>query len=153
MNTIQLIQINEDGSIPGGMEGMADMVRELCAAYVDVYQASGFEPPWIGYLAEMNGALVGTCGFKGPPVENQVEIAYFTFPEYEANGFATQMAQILVQMARDTVPDVVVCARTLPEITASSSILKKLGFAFHGELEDPEDGTVWEWCLPNERAA
>jgi hypothetical protein len=33
-----------------------------------------------------NGQLVGTCAFKTPPKNQQVEIAYFTFPGNEGRG-------------------------------------------------------------------
>ena len=49
--------------------------------------------PWLGYFALRNSVCIGTCGFKGPPENNRVEIAYFTFPEYEGRGYATQMAE------------------------------------------------------------
>ena len=40
-----------------------------------------------------------------------------------------------------------VFAQTLPEESASTSILRKLGFRLLGRVEHPEDGPVWEWEL------
>jgi RimJ/RimL family protein N-acetyltransferase len=114
-----------------------------------LYRAVGYEPPWIGYLAFENGACVGSCGFKSPPQNNRVEIAYYTFPEYESRGIATAMAAELIRLALDKMPAVTVAAQTLPEESASTSILKKLRFRLVTTVEHPEDGLVWEWQLSN----
>ena len=97
-----------------------------------------------GYLAIENGQCIGACGFKSPPQNNRVEIAYFTFPEHEARGVATRMTSELIRLALDTKPAVTVAAQTLPEENASTSILKKLRFRLVGVVEHPEDGLVWE---------
>ena len=70
-------------------------------------------------------ACVGFCGFKSPPQSNRVEIAYFTFPEYESRGIATRMANELIRLALDKMPAVTVAAQTLPEENASTAVLKK----------------------------
>jgi hypothetical protein len=36
-------------------------------------------------------------------------------------------------------------AHTLPEENASNKALRRNGFAFAGEVEDPEDGLIWRW--------
>ena len=112
-----------------------------------LYRAVGYEPPWIGYLAIENDICVGTCGFKSPPQNNRVEIAYFTFPGHESRGMATQMASELIRLAREKTPAVTVAAQTLPEENASTSVLKKLRFRLVSTVEHPEDGLVWEWHL------
>ena len=112
-----------------------------------LYRAVGYEPPWIGYLAFENSTCVGSCGFKAPPQNNRVEIAYFTFPGHESRGIATRMASELIRMALEKSPTLIVAAQTLPEENASTSILKKLRFRCVGAVEHPEDGLVWEWHL------
>jgi hypothetical protein len=37
---------------------------------------------------------------------------------------------------------------TLPEENASNKALKRNGFGFAGEVDDPEDGLVWRWERP-----
>ena len=111
------------------------------------YTKSGFDPPWIGYIAKEDDTIVGICAFKGKPVGNAVEIAYFTIPTFEGNGFATQMAMLLSEIARATDPNVVVTARTLPQQNASTRVLLKAGFSFTSEINDPGDGKLWEWKL------
>ncbi len=55
------------------------------------------------------------------------------------------MAQELIEIARKENPEISIRAQTLPEKSASTAILGKLGFRFEGAVEHPEDGTVWEW--------
>jgi RimJ/RimL family protein N-acetyltransferase len=112
-----------------------------------MYRATGFEPPWIGYLAVTERQAVGTCAFKTAPAEGCVEIAYFTFPAYEGRGIATAMARRLVELARGRQPDIVVTAQTLPERNASNAILEKLDFRLAGMATDADAGDVWEWRL------
>lgn len=100
--------------------------------------------PWAGYLAEEQGAVVGTCAYKSLPVAGEVEIAYFTFPGHEGRGVATRMAGYLVDLAkRNGVTRV--RAQTLPMANASVRIVEKLGFTWIGAVQHPEDGEVWEW--------
>ncbi|MCB1122558.1 MAG: GNAT family N-acetyltransferase, partial [Verrucomicrobiae bacterium] len=59
--------------------------------------------PWTGYLAfNEKEQLIGMCGFKDvPDADHRVEIAYYTLPEFEANGYATAMARSLLEMAQE----------------------------------------------------
>ena len=124
----------------------SELLTGLCTALFRLYPAAQPPLPWAGYLAEEEGAYVGTCAFKSVPAEGKVEIAYFTFPGHEGRGVATRMAQRLVALA--TRPEVTqVSAQTLPEKNASTRILEKLGFRFVGPVMHPEDGEVWEWHL------
>ncbi len=97
------------------------------------------------YLAIEDGKCVGTCGFTSPSVNGVVEIAYFTFPDFEGRGVATRMAQRVAAIARECDPSVKIIAHTLTEENASTHILTKLGFAFRGTVHHPEDGEIWEW--------
>ena len=111
----------------------------------EFYKVIGYEPPWVGYFVQLNEKWVGTCAFKGAPKNHSVEVAYYTFEPFEGQGIGTEMCRQLVQLAKTTNPEVRVTARTLPEENASTSILRKNGFRFLGAVDDPEDGTVWEW--------
>jgi RimJ/RimL family protein N-acetyltransferase len=111
------------------------------------YEKSGFQLPWVCYIAVTEDEAVGTCAFKSVPKDNRVEIAYFTFPDYEGQGIATQMAKMLIEIAKKTDENVTVFARTLPGKSASTRILEKLKFEKIKEFEHPEDGLIWEWEL------
>jgi RimJ/RimL family protein N-acetyltransferase len=143
---LTLIEIEHDGTLPHIIE-LAELPRSMVEAMLGVYEKTGFNPPWIGYIAVNNSQIVGTCAFKSSPVDGRVEIAYFTFPGYEGKGIATAMATELVRIAGQENDVLIVFAQTLPEENASTVILKKLGFRFVGPVEHPEDGTVWEWEL------
>lgn len=145
---LTLVEIDAEGR--AAVEGIGDELADaVCAAMLEVYQKSGFLRPWVGYLARRDDQLVGSCGFKSPPCERQVEIAYFTFPAYEGQGIGTQMARQLVAITRAADPQVVVTAQTLPHENASTSILRKLGFQQTGLAHDDEVGVVWQWTLPS----
>ncbi|MDX6498471.1 MAG: [ribosomal protein S5]-alanine N-acetyltransferase [Blastocatellia bacterium] len=144
---MELIAITESGAPAKPLPSTPEIAAEVVQAMTQLYRAVGYEPPWIGYLAIEDGECVGTCGFKSPPQNNRVEIAYFTFPGHESRGVATRMAAELIHLAANTMPAPIVAAQTLPEDNASTSILKKLGFRLICTLEHPEDGSVWEWQL------
>jgi RimJ/RimL family protein N-acetyltransferase len=144
---ISLAPIDPDGT-PRGYEGpIPGIAIGPLEATARLYESAGFEEPWIGYLALCGSTPVGTCGFKSPPRDNRVEIAYFTFPEFEGRGFATAMARRLAGIARRHRSSVLVAAQTLPGRNASHVILERLGFRHVATLDHPEDGEVWEWRL------
>ena len=146
---LHLIAITQDGGLEKPVASVPPLAAQVIEATTELYNAVGYEPPWLGYLALENGAFIGSCGFKSPPENNRVEIAYFTFPGHESRGVATRMASALVRIAITNSPGVTVAAQTLPEESASTSVLRKLQFRFVGSVEHPEDGLVWDWQLSN----
>jgi len=124
------------------------LVREVVQQTLAMLAAVPRQEPWGGYLTvdADSGTVVGTCGFKsGPSATGTVEIAYFTFPEFEGQGIATAMAEKLIAVALASPLVRHVIAHTLPEPNASGHILTKVGMQWLGEVYDPEDGTVWRW--------
>ncbi|MBA4015705.1 MAG: hypothetical protein C0483_00810 [Pirellula sp.] len=122
-----------------------DVAAQTVQAALDLYARRGFIPPWICYLAEQEGRIVGSCGFAAPPSHGEAEIAYFTFPGNEGQGIARAMAVALMREARQTGAAETFIAHTLPEEGPSTSILKRLGFECLGVIEHPEDGAIWKW--------
>jgi RimJ/RimL family protein N-acetyltransferase len=126
----------------GGDEGAA---RETLAQTVALLTAHPRPAPWGSYIAYEGELAVGLCAFKAAPdAEGRVEIAYFTFPGFEGRGHASAMAAALVDLAAGGGASLAV-AHTLPEDNASNRALKRNGFAFAGDVVDPEDGPVWRW--------
>lgn len=145
MGQIKLIKITKDGKAAGiPHEGIID---EVCSSTAQMYKNNGYQEPWLGYLAMLDGSCVGSCAFKSAPEDGRVEIACFTFPEFEGRGVATQMTQQLVEMALGEDRDLTIAAQTLPEINASTKVLEKHGFELLGLVGHEEDGEVWEWVL------
>jgi [ribosomal protein S5]-alanine N-acetyltransferase len=147
---VLLLPIDRDGAPRGYSGSLPEVTSEVFRATAELYARTGFEEPWIGYLALADNTPVGTCGYKGKPLDRRVEIAYFTFPEVEGRGYASAMAAQLVAIAREHDSSVVVAAQTLPERNASHRVLEKLGFRHVDTIDHPEDGTVWEWPLNEE---
>ena len=146
--SLELLTIDRDGS-PRDFSGrLPEVASSALEATALLYDTVGFHEPWVGYLAMDGERVVGTCGFKAPPAAGRVEIAYFTFPEFEGRGVATAMARRLTDLALETEPGVTVAAQTLPIGNASNAILRKLGFRLVGTATDEEVGEVWEWQLP-----
>ena len=102
MNDVRLIQIDNDGTPHEDAGILSKQAADVCAQTVALYRSRGFNPPWVGYLAVHGLQLVGTCAFTGAPKDGRVEIAYFTFPEFEGHGIATLMAKTLIEIARAT---------------------------------------------------
>jgi RimJ/RimL family protein N-acetyltransferase len=109
---------------------------------------TGAPEEWGGFLALTTGApsrVVGTCAFvSAPNADGEVEIAYFTFPDHERQGYGLAMAAALIEIAFADLSVTHVLGHTLPERNASTRILSRLGFEFAGPVSDPEDGTVWK---------
>ncbi len=143
---MKLVAILENGELEEQYQ-IDDFVTEVCKATSEMYSESGFVRPWIGYLAVEEKTVVGTCAFKSKPVNDRVEIAYFTFPGNENRGLATEMAKQLVATGKKEHPKLTIFAQTLPENNASTKILEKLQFKKARTINHPKDGDVWEWEL------
>ncbi len=148
MKEVELIQISRTGVPVLAIDPLPETIRRMCSATVVFHQGVGFDPPWVGYVCVCLGQAVGGGGFKGAPAHGKVEIAYFTLPELEGQGYAMATARALTALAQHAAPGITVFARTLPERNASNALLQKLGFTFAGVVDDPEDGPVWEWHAP-----
>lgn len=148
---MKLLVVNEVGEVEGmgsaELENLPEMVKQVNEQLVGFYASVGFQMPWIAYVSEHQGEIVGGGAFKSTPHNNQVEIAYYTIPELENRGHATATAQALIDLAIQTDEDLTIVAQTLPEKNASNQLLQKLGFDFHDVVDHPEDGPVWEWHL------
>lgn len=144
---LRLLAISREGSLATLAPSLPPEARDVVAAFTSIPTAS-YRPPWIGYFAIEDGVIVGTCAFKSPPVDGAVEIAYYTFPAHEGRGVATRMARALIELARSTDPAIRLFAQTLPHESASTAILRRLGFEHTRDVQHPADGLVWEWHLP-----
>jgi ribosomal-protein-alanine N-acetyltransferase len=121
---------------------------ELSADWLALLQASTSADEWthgFSLVLRDSDTVVGSAGFKGPPADGVVEIAYGLSPEYQGKGYATEAAEALTAYAFQTGKVRVVRAHTLPESNASTRVLTKCGFHRIGEVIDPEDGLVWRW--------
>lgn len=102
---------------------------------------------WWMHFFLIDGALIGSGGFVGPPVDGVVEFGYEIAPEFRGRGWGTAAARAMVDKAQAAGVAMVI-AHTLAEENPSNALLRRLGFCFAGEVSDPEEGTVWRWELP-----
>lgn len=131
---------------------VADLARQIAEQSEAHRLTTGAPPAWSGHLAVdvATRLVVGTCGYKSAPrADGGVEIAYFTFPPFERQGYGGAMAGALVRQAVASDEVRAIHAHTLPERNASARILTRLGFTCTGTvIDDPADGPVWHWERP-----
>ena len=110
---MNLVPIQRSGEVAGKI-CVSDPPWSAVLQTVQMYARRGYIEPWIGYLASEGDTWVGSCSFTAPPSGGMVEIAYFTFPGFEGRGVATEMAQRLIAIARESDSSLDVIAYTLP---------------------------------------
>jgi ribosomal-protein-alanine N-acetyltransferase len=101
---------------------------------------------WLPVHMEDN-TLIGNSGYKGPAVDGVIEIGYEVAEAYRGKGFATEIAKALIDRAFSFPEIHTVQAHTLAEENASVRVLKKCGFVFIEEIQDPDDGKIWKWMI------
>lgn len=125
-----------------GWAGFPDALTVLAAA-----ARSGRDPVWGPHLLfDADGALVGTGGWKAPPLGGVAEIGYAVSPSRQRRGIATSVVRQMIEQARRA-GLTAVRAHTLAEESASTKVLARCGFVRTGEFHDPDDGAVWRWEL------
>lgn len=115
---------------------------------LDRLEESEDEKNWWTYFPvhRNDNRLIGSGGYKGRPnAEGMVEIGYEIEPGYRSRGFATEMTTVLVDNAFKHTSVKSVIAHTLGEENPSTKVLQKCGFERVGEINDPDDGTIWKW--------
>jgi ribosomal-protein-alanine N-acetyltransferase len=158
MTTAEIFTTNLRLTLPtiaevlASLDAMSDEVRaQVSPEWLARARAATDPDPWIhgfSMVHRVSSVNVGSCGFKGPPdADGTVEIAYGVEPDHQGRGYATEAAQALADYAFRTGKVQLVRAHTLPEENASTRVLTTCGFAFVGEVIDPEDGRVWRWEL------
>ena len=97
---------------------------------------------WCGRLMIRlsDGAVVGRCGFHGPPwAVGRAEIGYTVLPAYRGQGLATEAAAGLVAWAWEQ-GERTLFASVAPTNPASLAVVRKLGFVQTGSQIDDIDG-------------
>ncbi len=141
---LRILQQNEDKSNPLFQSDDCQMLLQM---YEDYYPKIGFNLPWVAYLVVNEDEVMGSCSFTGEPKEGRVEIAYWTFKNFEGRGVASFACQELIKIAQNEDPSVLITAKTAPEQNASTKILTKNGFVFKEIVQDEEIGDAWLWTF------
>jgi [ribosomal protein S5]-alanine N-acetyltransferase len=91
-------------------------------------------------LGRTDGAVVGHCGFHGPPEDvGRAEIGYTVLAAHRDRGYATEAARALIDYAA-TNKVATVFATVAPGNAASLRVVEKLGFTQTGIQMDEIDG-------------
>ena len=123
--------------------------QQLLKMYDGFYPKTGFILPWVGYFVINQDVIVGSCSFVGQPKDGKVEIAYWTFKEFEGQGIASFACKELLRIAYQTDSGLTITAKTAPEHNASTKILEKNNFVFTEIVQDEEIGDAWLWVHKN----
>ena len=118
---------DQDGFLPIQLHGM---------------EADPDRREWIARLMVRRDdkAIVGHCGFHGPPdVIGRAEIGYTVFTAYRGQGLAKEAARALVVWAFDYDQEKVY-ATVAPSNVASLAVVRRLGFTQVGTQVDEVDG-------------
>jgi [ribosomal protein S5]-alanine N-acetyltransferase len=150
--TLKLVPIGADADTEAladafspGFGGDREGALEILVQTVEFLSREPRPDPWGSYIGYAGETAVALGAFKSAPdATGTVEIAYMTFPAHEGQGYARAMVPTLYSMAIEHGASLVV-AHTLPEENASNRALRSSGFAFAGDVSDPEDGLVWRW--------
>ena len=141
---LKIIQLNEDKT--NEIYSSPDC-QQLINSMHEFYPKIGFNKPWVGYFVIKNNQVVGTGGFIGQPKDGKVEIAYWTFKEFEGQGIASFSCTELIKISKRTDPTIIITAKTTPEYNASTKILQKNNFELSEVVQDDEIGQAWLWTL------
>lgn len=143
----RLVRCGADGLPEEPVDALPRSILDAGEACAGLYRRLGYQSPWVSYVALHSGLAVGGGAFVGPPVEDRVEIAYFTLPEHQGRGCARLTAGRLIAIARESRPGIEIFAKTAAESNASTAILSRFGFSPIGVTTDEEIGEAWAWLL------
>lgn len=96
-------------------------------------------------VAAWDDRIVGSCGFKGAPVEGRVEIGYGVSPDARRQGHATRAVAELINIAANSLQVRSVLAQVNPANLGSTRVVQKLGFTARGRQLDHEGEMLVQW--------
>ena len=129
-----------------GWEGFPEALPNLRTSYQS--KPEGHRWGSLFFIGLEVPTLVGFGGFKGSPSpDGMVEIGYAIAPAFRGQGLATHAVAQMVQRAFADVAVRAVDAHTLGHNNPSTRVLQKSGFRKIAEIEDPDDGPIWQWRL------
>lgn len=96
-------------------------------------------------VADWDDRIVGSCGFKGAPVQGRVEIGYGVSPQARQQGHASRAVADLITIAAGSLQVRTVLAQVNPDNLASTRVVQKLGFTACGRQLDHEGEMLVQW--------
>jgi len=152
-NLRALVRSIEDFENTAGLrvaDGIRDQLLSASADFMTRLETAKLSDPWqfgFAVIHKIDNILIGMGGFPGPPdSEGVAEIAYGIAPSYQGKGYATEVANMLIDFASQEKSVHLLCAHTLAKTNASTRVLEKCGFKKVGATVDPENNLpVWRW--------
>nr|BBH87406.1 N-acetyltransferase [Thermosporothrix sp. COM3] len=120
--------------------------REALPFFIGLMEQDASGAIWDGIIIHTaDQQVIGDMGFKGGPDEQgQIEIGYSILPEYRQRGYATEMAQALMDWAFRHLDITAIVAECLHDNYASIKVLEKLGMQ-----RQSADGELLKWKREN----
>jgi RimJ/RimL family protein N-acetyltransferase len=133
-------------SVAEGWEGFPEALPILRASHEN--KPEGQRWGSLFFIEVEVSTLVGFGGFKGSPsFDGVVEVGYAIAPAFRGRGLATDAVAQMVERAFEDLAVRAVDAHTLGHNSASTRVLQKTGFRKIAEMEDPDEGAIWQWRL------
>ena len=129
-------------AVPDAWPG-ADMLEAL-PHFIEAMEQDPLGRVWDGIiLHKADRVAIGGIGFHGPPDEaGMVEIGYNIIPAYEGQGYATEMARRVIDLAFQTPGIERITAQCLDDNIGSIRVLEKVGMH-----RLPPEGQMLKWEL------
>ncbi|MFC7421514.1 GNAT family N-acetyltransferase [Iodobacter arcticus] len=130
-------QADADGLLPSFV---AERAIQMLHAGVAEHWARPFY-----ILRRFDQVVLGSCGFKHPPINGRIELGYGVFPIYQRQGFATAAVGELLHRAFSSAEVSEVLAQINPDNAASIKVVQKLGFELSECLTDEDSEPLQQW--------
>jgi RimJ/RimL family protein N-acetyltransferase len=134
---------------PGGMQILDGALPPARVAMNALAQLGmGTPARWCApFLIVSGNTVLGTCRFRGAPVDGSVEIGYEVAESARGRGVATRAVEHLLDMAISSGQVREVVAHIVPENVASSKVVSRLGFSKGDLLVGHDGGSVALWTF------
>ncbi|MCW0506582.1 GNAT family N-acetyltransferase [Aeromonas piscicola] len=153
---MELIQLNENElkMLRDGQSELKYMIDGIPPNHVldrslNHYRDSICEVWSLPYFIKSNDQLIGSCGFKNPPIECRVEIGYNVAFGVQGKGIATFAVNKLCQIAFESGLVKFVFALISSENSASLIVVRKNGFIYKNIVMDSDGESLECWELSN----
>jgi [ribosomal protein S5]-alanine N-acetyltransferase len=121
-----------------------EILADALPTFLEFIEAAPDQVGWFVWYAIIRGSdptpdvLAASGGFKGPPEDGTVELGYSALPEFQGQGYATEMVRALVDWAFSQ-PDVrQIVAETTEDNLPSMRLLRRLGFTDANPAIEPD---------------
>ncbi len=122
-----------------GVRTREDAQRQIADRYMASFARDGVGLMVVELKTAGSSVPIGTCGLIRRPGLDDVDIGYAFLPAYRGSGYAFESASAVLAHGRDVLNLKRVVAITMPENTASSRLLEKIGLRYEREVILPHD--------------